>query len=95
MKPGHSLRDIAAFSPELLARLRDRLSVTTAEEFVGMWRVAREHLTHLIGDSARANFLAGEAQKVIPASTMTGLREAESRTFATGLDLPPGGQKTY
>jgi hypothetical protein len=96
-KSGHSLCEIPGFDPNLLAQLRDQLSVTTAEEFVGLWRSVPSALAGAVGGTQRAALLAKAAQEVLGSEEVAAIAEAERRPypFATGHEPPPAGKKTF
>ena len=97
MKLGHPLREISGASPDLLMKLRDELSVTTAEELVALWRTSKDDLMRAIGDSDALVSLAQRALDVLPPEVVTSIIEAEQQSYpyATGLELPPKGDDTY
>jgi hypothetical protein len=97
MKLGHPLREISSFPGELVARLRDEFSVTTAEEFVGLWRAARKNLEEALGDAEQTEVLVRKAMESLSPTELQAIVEAERRSypFATGHDPPPDGRKTY
>jgi hypothetical protein len=95
MKLGHPLRDISDAPPDLLSRLRDELSVTTAEELVGLWRSAKDTLIQTFGDNAQLQSLAQRALDVLPPEELQNIVAAERRSYATGHDPPPKGHETY
>ena len=96
-KTGHPLREVPGFDPALVLRLRDELSVTTAEEFVGLWRSAAGSLAHLFGGSKEASRLAEAATSAIGSERLEEIVQAESSRYPyfTGHDAPPAGKKTY
>jgi len=95
-KPGHPLREIPEFTPEVLARLRDEFSVTTAEELVGLWRTVPGPLASFLGPE-RAERLAMLARKALSGDDFDSLVRAEKSTypFQTGHDAPPSGKQTF
>jgi hypothetical protein len=95
MKLGHPLRDISDAPPELLARLRDELSITTAEELVGLWRSARNVLIQTFGDDTKLESLAQRALDILPPGALQNIVAAERRSYATGHDPPPKGHEKY
>jgi hypothetical protein len=95
MKLGHPLRDISDAPPELLTRLRDELSVTTAEELVGLWRSAKDILLQTFGDDTQLESLAQHALDVLPPEELQNIVAAERRPYATGHEPPPKGHETY
>jgi len=97
MKLGHPLREISGAPPDLLMKLRDELSVTTAEELVALWRTSKDDLMRAIGDSDALKSLAQRALDVLPPEEVKAIVEAEQRSYpyATGLELPPKGRDTY
>lgn len=97
MKLGHPLREISGAPPDLLMKLRDELSVTTAEELVALWRTSKEDLLRAIPDGCALESLAQKALDVLPPEEVKSIVEAEQRSYpyATGLQLPPKGDDTY
>jgi hypothetical protein len=97
MKLGHPLREISGAPPDLLMKLRDELSVTTAEELVALWRSSKQDLLRAIGDSDALASLAQRALDVLPPEEVKAIVEAEQQSYpyATGLELPPKGDDTY
>src|SRR5215470_8463967 len=96
-KTGHPLRDIPDFDSAMVAQLRDELSITTAEELVGIWRSAPAALATVLGGQQNAYRLAQAAQRVIPEEDMDALRKAEEvqYPFRTGHEPPPTGNETF
>jgi hypothetical protein len=97
MKVGHPLREISGAPPELLLKLRDELSVTTAEELVALWRTSKDDLLRAIGDRSALESLAQRALDVLPPEIVTSIIEAEQQSYpyATGCEPPPKGRETY
>ena len=97
MKFGHPLREISGAPPGLLMKLRDELSVTTAEELVALWRSSKEDLLRAIGDRGALESLAHRALDVLPPEEVKSIVEAEQRSYpyATGHEPPPKGRDTY
>ena len=94
-KAGHRLSDIGPFPQDGLARLRDELSVTTAEEFLDLAARFPAGIcrTLAIRDDALAGLVRIVATAVptaIPPATLTPVRP-----FATGHDRPPAGHETF
>ena len=97
MKFGHPLREISGAPPDLLIKLRDELSVTTAEELVALWRLSKDDLLRAIGDRAGLEPLAYRALDVLSPEEVKAIVEAEQRPYpyATGHEPPPKGRDTY
>jgi hypothetical protein len=97
MKCGHPLREIPGAPSGLLARLRDELSVTTAEELVALWRTSKDDLLRAIGDSDALESLAHRALDVLPPEEVKAIIETEQQSYpyATGHEAPPKGRDTY
>jgi hypothetical protein len=93
-KQGVALTDIEGFPASCVDRLRDEMSVTTAEEFVDLAQRMAPALQALLEvDDASFGWLRGLAQS---AATATEPAEpAEPREFRTGMDPPPEGRDTY
>lgn len=66
MKWGHTLREIPGAPSALLARLRNELSVTTAEELVALWRSSKDDLLRAVGDRTEFESLAHRALDFFP-----------------------------
>ncbi len=96
-KTGHPLRAVPGFDPGLVARLRDLFSVTTAEEFVGLWHSAPSALSDAVGGTQRTAGLAGAAAEVLGSEKVAEIVAAERQPypFATGHEPPPDGKKTF
>jgi hypothetical protein len=94
-KLGHPLREIPVFEPSILERLRDKLSVTTAEEFVGLWRSVPEALSSVLGP--RTAELADAATRTLSPQDIENLSKAEesSYPFRTGHWPPPAGKTNF
>jgi len=94
-KIGHPLRGIPEFDASLLARLRDELSVTTAEELVGLWRAVPQSVGSILGK--RAGELADAAQRFLSPQDMEKLAQSEQSEypFQTGHEAPPFGKSTF
>ncbi len=94
-KLGHPLREIPEFDPPLVARLRDEYSVTTAEEFVGLWRSVQAQLRSLLG--SKAEELASAALRRLSPEQIADMHRAEQSEYPyrTGHDAPPAGKSTF
>lgn len=98
MKPGHSLREIDTFTPEVIERLRDELSVTTAEEFVDLGSRMEGRLRSLLGigdgrfqelfEAAAASLSRRQLHEVVQP-------RRGHYPFATGHDAPVDGDTFY
>jgi hypothetical protein len=97
MKVGHPLREISGAPPDLLLKLRDELSVTTAEELVALWRTSKDDLMRAIADRGELESLAQRALDALPPEVVTSIIEAEQQSYpyATGCEPPPKGRDTY
>jgi hypothetical protein len=97
MKFGHPLREIPGAPSDLLMKLRDELSVTTAEELVALCRSSKEDLLRAIGDRDALESLAQRALEVVSPEEVKAIVEAEQRPYpyATGHEPPPKGRDTY
>ena len=96
MKVGHPLREISGAAPDLLLKLRDELSVTTAEELVALWRTSKDDLLRAMGDRSALESLAQRALDALPPEVVTSIIEAEQQSYpyATGYEPPPKGCDT-
>lgn len=95
---GHLLRNVEGFPGELASRLRDELSVSTAEEFVEMSTRQRELITRLLNVSgSHLDELCSRAASVIDAAELKAILHPASRdySYATGLDAPAEGDTFY
>jgi hypothetical protein len=97
MKLGHPLEEISGAPPDLLMKLRNEVSVTTAEELVALWRSSKEDLLRAIGDRDALESLAQRALEVLSPEELKAIVEAEQRPYpyATGYEPPPKGRDTY
>ncbi len=89
-KSGHPLGTIPGFDSAVVAMLRDNFSVSTAEEFIGMWRSIPGQLSELLGGHKEASRLARLAESVISPEEMARIQKAEtdSYPFRTGHESP-------
>lgn len=95
MKTGHSLREIDRFPRDLLDRLRDELSVTTAEEFVDLGHRLPEQLRSAlqVGDELFRDLYAAAFGALSPQQRREIMApKRESYPFATGHDAPVEGE---
>lgn len=97
MKVGHPLREISGAPPDLLLKLRDELSVTTAEELVALWRTSKDDLLRAMGEGAALESLAHRALDALPPEIVTSIIEAEQQSYpyATGCEPPRKGRDSY
>jgi len=98
MKPGHSLREIETFTPEVIERLRDELSVTTAEEFVDLGSRMEGRLRSLLGiEDGRFQQLYQAAAASLSSRERREVTEPRRGhyPFATGHDAPVDGDTFY
>ena len=97
MKLGHPLREISGAPPDLLMKLRDELSVTTAEELVALWRSSKEDLLRAIDDRGALESLAHRALDILPPEQVKSIIEAEQRSYpyATGHEPTTKDRDTY
>ena len=96
-KMGHPLREVPGFDQGLVTRLRDLFSVTTAEEFLGLWRSVPSALSGAIGGTQQTASLAQAAEEVLGSEKVAEIAAAERRPypFATGHEPPPDDKKTF
>jgi hypothetical protein len=89
-KQGVALADVGGFPPAIVDRLRDEVSVTTAEEFVDLVRRMAGSLQSLLelDDAAFARLRARAEAAAAEVAAMPG-------DFRTGMDSPPEGRDTY
>lgn len=95
---GHPLTAVEGFPRELVSRLREELSVSTAEEFVDLSTRQRELVARLLNVTApRLDDLCSRAASVVDAAALEGiLHPAPSDySYATGLDAPEDGDTFY
>lgn len=97
-KPGYPLLQLAEFSSETVARLRE-YSVTTAEEFLGLARTAPKELNSLLEvGQAGLQRLENAAAQVISPEEKAEILEAEQRPssdYGLGHDAPAAGRDTF
>jgi|GEM_PF-1902665 len=92
MKQGYPLREIRGFEPQVLSTLRDRLSVTTAEEFLHAATTYADDIARLLSTDRR-----GVEDYAHAAAAALGHDEADAILhppvsaygFSTGHDAPP------
>jgi hypothetical protein len=96
-KLGHPLRDVEGFPPDMVDRLRDQLSVTTAEEFVDLARRFPAAVQGVLGaDEKQLADLRKCAVGAAPDSEALSEAPApDDYPFATGHDAPPEGHDTF
>jgi hypothetical protein len=96
-KTGHQLRDVEGFPREALEKLRDELSVTTAEEFVDLSGRFPEEVRGLLGaDEKQLAVLRDCAIGAAPdAEELSQEPAPDDYPFATGHDAPPKGHDTF
>jgi hypothetical protein len=99
-KPGIALDGIDAFSDDAVARLRDQLSVTTAEEFVDLAQRYPDSIARVLGvDRPAVDDLTRAASAAAPMADEPAAGSepapADDYPFATGLDAPPEGHETF
>ena len=90
-KPGHPLRALTHLAPDLLSTLRDELSVTTAEEFLGLVRQHPRELENLLHlEPASLARIAREAESLLEPRELAVLTEksADDYPYRTGHDAP-------
>jgi hypothetical protein len=98
MKPGHSLREIDRFPVEVTDRLRDELSVTTAEEFVDLGNRMRGRLRSVLqlDDRLLRELLEAATDTLSPQQRREVLEPRRGHyPFATGHDAPVDGETFY
>lgn len=96
-KTGHPLRDIDGFPADVVDKLRDQLSVTTAEEFVDLARRFPDSVRGVLGtDEKQLADLRERAVSAAPlAETLSEEAPPDDYPFATGHDAPPEGHDTF
>jgi hypothetical protein len=96
-KIGHPLRDIEGFPLDAADKLRDMLSVTTAEEFVDLARRYPAAVQSVLGaDDKQLAELRDRAGSAAPlAETLSEEPPPDDYPFATGHDAPPEGHDTF
>ncbi len=88
-KPGRSLRDVGGFPAQLIARLRDELSVTTGEEFLDLAGRERTRLRSLLAiTDAELEALEASVAEV-SGRVDPGGSASPNPPLMTGFDLPP------
>jgi hypothetical protein len=95
---GHPLAAIEGFPHEVAARLRDELSVATAEEFVDVATRQRDLIARMLDLSGpRLDELRSRAAAVVDAGELAEILRPANRgyTYATGLDAPADGDTFY
>lgn len=95
---GHPLKAVEGFPRELVSRLRDELSVSTAEEFVDVSIRQRDLIARLLNVSTpQLDDLYARAASVVDAGELAEiLRPTQSDyAYATGLDAPEEGDTFY
>ena len=98
MKSGHPLKDTGIASPAMLERLRDELSVTTAEEFLHFASHYREALAELLDTTPQAvDRLAATAAASVGAdeAAAIGAEPEDAYPYRTGHDAPAAGHDTF
>lgn len=89
-KPGVALADVKGFPKAAADRLRERASVTTAEEFVDLARRMAPSLERMLDvDGPGLRRLRAMAEEVAEPV------EHNDAIYQTGMDLPPNGQDAY
>lgn len=89
MKDGIPLASLSWFPAEARQKLRDELSVTTAEEFIGLAESASGQVSSLIDlDEKQFADLVERVFKVLPADVQQTLRNLSKLPYpySTGLD---------
>jgi hypothetical protein len=98
-KVGQPLNEIAEFSDDDVARLRDQLSVTTADEFVDLARRFPDSIAEVLGVARRkVGHLRRAAAAVAPEADELAARggaAADGYPYLTGHDAPPEGHDTF
>jgi hypothetical protein len=96
-KLGHPLREIDAFPKEHLEKLRDDLSVTTAEEFIDLARRYPDTLRTVLGtdDDQLASLRESAAAAAPEAEQLSQEPPPDGYPFRTGHDAPPEGKETF
>lgn len=94
MKWGHSLNEIAEFSPEISTKLRDDLSITKAEQFVDLATTHERELRRLLRlDPPELCRLVGAAAQAVAEDDLEAIttRKRDDYSFSTGHDSPANG----
>jgi hypothetical protein len=95
-KNGIPIGEVRGFPPPLAARLRDELSVTTAEEFVDLAHRTATAMQSLLGlDEDQLAKLRDLAEEAAPKEAATLRSSTTNRRFRTGLEPPPAGHETF
>jgi hypothetical protein len=95
---GHPLIAVDGFPSDLVSRLRDELSVSTAEEFVDVSTRQRPLIARLLNVSeSRLDDLSSRAASVVDAAELNEILHPAPRdySYATGLDAPAEGDTFY
>lgn len=95
---GHPLSAVDGFPVDLIAQLRDELSVSTAEEFVDLSTRQRELVARLLHVSgSRLDELCSRAASVVDAAELQDILHPAPRdySYATGLDAPAEGDTFF
>lgn len=95
---GHPLIAVEGFPRDIVSRLRDELSVSTAEEFVDLSTRQRELIARLLEVSgSRLDELCSRAASVVDAAELNEILHPRTRdySYATGLDAPAEGDTFY
>ncbi|HSU15625.1 hypothetical protein [Longimicrobium sp.] len=93
MKQGYPLREISAFDTRTLNTLRDRLSVTTAEEFLHTAKAFPDEMSRLLAIDPRGVTALSRAVATVlghEASEAILNPPAVDYPFRTGHDAPAG-----
>jgi hypothetical protein len=95
---GHPLTGVDGFPGDLASRLRDELSVSTAEQFVDVSTRQHDLIARMLNVSgARLDELCSRAASVVDASELHEILHPvqSDYAYATGLDAPAEGDTFY
>jgi hypothetical protein len=98
MQRDHKLDTVEGFAPDVVTKLREELSVNTAEQFVDLASHHREAIRNLLDvDSNHLDDLLGHAASVIPHTELREILQpvADDYPFATGHDSPVDAETFY
>jgi hypothetical protein len=95
-KNGVQIAEVRGFPPPLAERLRDELSVTTAEEFVDLAHRMATSMQSLLGlNESQFTKLRVLVEEAAPEEADSPTSSTSEYRFRTGLEPPPPGQETF